>query len=151
MCQVNQSRLDLFLCTNPSNDFMRSFVWREFSSARVGNYERSPRRGKSSSLGMPKAPPRNILRSHKHLSLGMPKASPSSSTITRFPSYHYIFIPLPIMSCSWSVFLPFAFSFLLLSLLDTLIPLVPYFVLERDTLHFFMKHSYSSLISFWVL
>ena len=42
----------------------------------------------------------------------------------------------------------FAFSFLLFCLLDTLIPLVPYFVLERDTLHFFMKHSYSLLISF---
>ena len=62
------------------------------------------RRGKSSSLGMPKAPQVNISRILKHVSLGMPRLAShlSSSTIIGIPWFLF---------CSHDMYLLYLFLF----------------------------------------
>jgi hypothetical protein len=116
-----------------------SFVWRKFLS--VGNDVMRWRMEKSSSLGMPMSPPRNI-QEVQESKLGDARGTPSSSTkISGHLSRHYIFVASYAMCYYWIVSL-FLFSVLFCFVccnkwLDHSI-----FVLERDTLHFHcLEHS----------
>ena len=63
---------DLLYYTNGSHKFLLKFCVDEVSVGRGAINMRRTKRGKSSSLGMTKAPQVNIPRILKHLSLGMP-------------------------------------------------------------------------------
>ena len=61
MCSNStQVKLYYYLALTALIKFMRSFVWRKFSSVTKEDDERRSRSAKSLSLGMPPAPPRNI-------------------------------------------------------------------------------------------
>ena len=74
---------DLLCYTNGSHKFLLKFCVDEVFEDRGAIDMRRIKRGKSSILGMPKAPQVNIPRIRKHLSLGMPRLAShlSSSTI----------------------------------------------------------------------
>ena len=86
------------MSTNPSNQFMRSFVWSEFLSSTREDDAINWRIDKSTSLGMPPWHPPGHSRRLKRLSLEMPKASP---LLHRQPSgrlhWIYVFIASQIM------------------------------------------------------
>src|SRR3954464_8418660 len=80
---------DLLYYTNGSHKFLVKFCVDEVFEGRGVTDVRRIKRGKSSSLGMPKAPQVNIPRILKHLSLGMPRLAShlSSSTIIGIPRF----------------------------------------------------------------
>ena len=85
-----QQYLKVVICFIILTDLTRFFVKfcvDELFEDRGGIDIRRIRRGKSSSLGIPKAPQVNIQRVLKHLSLGMPRLAShlSSSTIIGIP------------------------------------------------------------------
>ena len=81
-----------------------------------GDDERRSRRAKSSSLGMPPAPSRNIQGRLKRLSLGMPPCIPFFINNHQFVLLHTIFL-LPHMLCALlGASCSLLFSFVLLSL-----------------------------------
>ena len=146
MCLYRTQVDFIWWSTNPSNQFMRSFVWREFLSSMREDDARRWRLEKSPSLGMPPWHPPRHSRRLKRLSLGMPKASPllhrQSSGHLR---WNYVFITLHIMCYSWSINL-----FLFVCWSVTCLILINYIVWERDTLCFFVEYFCASLILCWV-
>src|SRR3989337_2298238 len=87
-----QQYLKVVICFIILTDLTRFFVKfcvDEVFEDRVVIDMRRIRRGKSSRLGMPKAPQVNISRILKHLSLGMPRLAShlSSSTIIGIPQF----------------------------------------------------------------
>ena len=93
---------DLLYYTNGSHKvFVKFCVDEVFEEWGVTNVRRI-KRGKSSSLGMPKAPHVNISRILKHLSLGMPRLAShlSSSTIIVYLGFCFVH-----MICVLRVFL----------------------------------------------
>ena len=73
--------------------FLLSFVLWSFQVLGKDSMDYGIRSGKSLSLGMPKAPPRQYSRTTKSLSLGMPRmASPLSSSFIGNFTWSYIFI-----------------------------------------------------------
>ena len=91
-----QQYLKVVICfiilTDLTRFFVKFCVDEVFEDRRVINMRRI-KRGKSSRLGMPKAPQVNISRILKHLSLGMPRLAShlSSSTIIGIP--RFLFCP----------------------------------------------------------
>ena len=85
-----QQYLKVVICfimlTDLTKFLLKFFVDEVFEERGVTDVRRL-KRGKMSSLGMPKAPQVNILRILKHLSLGMPRLAShlSSSTIIGIP------------------------------------------------------------------
>ena len=78
-----------FIILTDLTKFLLKFCVDEVFEERGVTDVRRIKRGKSSSLGMPKAPQVNILRILKHLSLGLPRLAPhlSSSTIIGIPRF----------------------------------------------------------------
>jgi len=78
-----------FIILTDLTKFLLSFCVDEVFEERGVTDVRRIKRGKSSSLGMPKAPQVNIPRILKHLSLGMPRLAShlSSSTIIGIPRF----------------------------------------------------------------
>ena len=78
-----------FIILTDLTKFLLSFCVDEVFEERGFTDVRRINRGKSSSLGTPKAPQVNILRILKHLSLGMPRLAShlSSSTIIGIPRF----------------------------------------------------------------
>ena len=78
---------DLLYYTNGSHKVFVKFCVDEVFKEQGVTDVRRIKRGKSSSLGMPKAPQVNTSRILKHLSLGMPRLAShlSSSTIIGIP------------------------------------------------------------------
>ena len=76
-----------FITLTDLTKFLLKFCVNEVFEDRGAINIRRIKRGKSSSLGMPRAPQVNILRILKHLSLGMPRLAShlSSSTIIGIP------------------------------------------------------------------
>ena len=107
---------DLLYYTNGSHKvFVKFFVKEVFEERGVTDVRRI-NRGKSSSLGMTKAPQVNIPRILKHLSLGMPRLAShlSSSTIIGIPRFLFRSC---IMCKSWSIFCNLVFTFILCTML----------------------------------
>ena len=80
---------DLLCILTDLTKFLLKFCVDEVFEDRGAINMRRIKRGKSSSLGMPKAPQVNISRILKHLSLGMPRLAShlSSSTIIGIPRF----------------------------------------------------------------
>ena len=80
---------DLLCILTDLTKFLLKFCVDEVFEDRGAINMRRIKRGKSSSLGMPKAPQVNIPRILKHLSLGMPRLAShlSSSTIIGIPRF----------------------------------------------------------------
>ena len=78
-----------FITLTDLTKFLLKFCVDEVFEDRGAINMRRIKRGKSSSLGMPKAPQVNISRILKHLSLGMPRLAShlSSSTIIGIPRF----------------------------------------------------------------
>ena len=78
-----------FIILTDLTKFLLKFCVDEVFEERGVTGVRRIKRGKSSSLGMPKAPQVNIIRILKHLNLGMPWLAShlSSSTITGIPRF----------------------------------------------------------------
>ena len=78
-----------FITLTDLTKFLLKFCVDEVFEDRGAINMRRIKRGKSSSLGMPKAPQVNIPRILKHLSLGMPRLAShlSSSTIIGIPRF----------------------------------------------------------------
>ena len=98
-----------FITLTDLTKFFLKFCVDEVFKERGVTHMRRIRRGKSSSLGMPKAPQVNISRILKHLSLGMPRLAShlSSSTIIGIPRFLF---------CSHDL-CPLCFSFYLRTML----------------------------------
>ena len=98
-----------FIILTDLTKFLSKFCVDEVFEDRGAINMRRIKRGKSSSLGMPKEPQVNISRILKHLSLGMPRLAShlSSSTIIGIP--HFLF-------CSHDM-CPLCFYFYLWSML----------------------------------
>ena len=98
-----------FITLTDLTKFLLKFCVDEVFEDRGGLDVRRRRRGKSSSLGMPKASQVSILRILKHLSLGMPRLAShlSSSTIIDIPRFLF---------CSHDL-CPLCFSFSLRTML----------------------------------
>ena len=91
-----QQYLKVVICfiilTDITKFLLKFFVDEVFEERGVADVRRI-KRGKSSSLGMPKAPQVNISRILKHLSLGMPRLAShiSFSTIIGIPRFFVLF------------------------------------------------------------
>ena len=98
-----------FITLTDLTKFLLKFCVDEVFEERGVTDVRRIKRGKSSSLGMPKAPQVNIPRILKHLSLGMPRLAShlSSSTIIGIPRFLF---------CSHDL-CPLCFSFSLRTML----------------------------------
>ena len=98
-----------FIILTDLTKFLLKFCVDEVFEDRGAINMRRIKRGKSSSLGMPKAPQVNISRILKHLSLGMPRLAShlSSSTIIGIPRFLF---------CSHDL-CPLCFSFSLRTML----------------------------------
>src|SRR3954462_785338 len=95
--------------TNPSNQLMTSFVWREFSSVRRKMMKEDPRVSNAQAWGCPMHP-QEIFKETQASKLGDAPMHPLlHQQLSIRPSYHYIFITSCVMCYAWSVFL---FSFL---------------------------------------
>ena len=112
----------LFLCTNPSNEVAITFALSKFSSIQVRGDKGRSRIDKSLSLGkLLHGPSSEIFKKSQASKLGDAKGIPFFIDNHRFLSWYYIFIPLHIMCCSWSVGLFLSFRlFLFCSLVFTI-------------------------------
>ena len=88
-CTTVPKGSDFLYYTNGSHKVFVKFCVDEVFEERGVTDVRRIKRGKSSRLGMPKAPKVNISRILKHLSLGMPRLAShlSSSTINGIPRF----------------------------------------------------------------
>ena len=117
-----------FIILTDLTKFLLKFCVDEVFEERGVTDVRRIKRGKSSSLGMPKAPQVNILRILKHLSLGMPRLAShlSSSTIIGIPRFLF---------CSHDL-CPLCFSFSLRTMLVWDVPSSIYRILH--VLHLYL-------------
>ena len=117
-----------FIILTDLTKFLLKFCVDEVFEDRGAINMRRIKRGKSSSLGMPKAPQVNIPRILKHLSLGMPRLAShlSSSTIIGIPRFLF---------CSHDL-CPLCFSFYLRTMLVWYVPSSIYRILH--VLHLYL-------------
>ena len=117
-----------FITLTDLTKFLLKFCVDEVFEERGVTDVRRIKRGKSSSLGMPKAPQVNISRILKHLSLGMPRLAShlSSSTIIGIPRFLF---------CSHDL-CPLCFSFSLRTMLVWDVPSSIYRILH--VLHLYL-------------
>ena len=135
------------MSTNPSNQFMRSFVWREFLS-----FERhgDVRMEKSSSLGMPPWNPPGIFKKIQASKLGDAQGIP---TLHQQPSGRFVettFLSLYILCAILGASFYFAFSFVLFVCWSYSCWILSILCGRETRSAFSFEYSFASLISCWV-
>jgi hypothetical protein len=103
--KLKQKRLiHCYAYTNVANRIVLSFVWSKFSSVEIGEWwDELKKMDKSSSLGMPMQPPRNIQEVQASKLGDAPEAPLLHRQKSGHLSRHYIFIASCTMRFSWSV------------------------------------------------
>ena len=117
-----------FITLTDLTKFLLKFCVDEVFEERGVTDVRRIKRGKSSSLGMPKAPQVNISRILKHLSLGMPRLASHLSSSTNIGIPRFLF-------CSHDL-CPLCFSFYLITMLVWDVPSSIYRILH--VLHLYL-------------
>ena len=108
----------LFLWTNPSNEVFYKFCVKEIFKYPSARWWMKIKKGQKLKLGeAPHGPSSKIFKKTQAAKLGDTQGIPFFINNHRFYSWYYIFIPLYIMCCSWSVGLFFYFQIVCVSFL----------------------------------